>query len=290
VVEDPVYPGLRNLFLDSGVRLIGISMKEAGLDLTHLERTLDEQRPKLVVVTSNFQNPTGATLPRSARAEILRMVRRAGAVLVENDIYGALRYAGDAIPAIKQLDETGDTVLLRSFSKVSFPGLRVGWAIAPRPLIGRLLEAKQLSDLHTDQLAQAVLLRFAESGRLNEHSACVLAAGAERLAAVLDACERHLPPGARFTRPQGGMNLWLRLPDPLDAGELLSRAQREGVAYLPGKYFAVSHFASGGMRLSFAGLEPAKIEEGVRILGRIFTAELERAQAASSLQPAPAIV
>lgn len=288
-VEDPVYPGLRNLFLDAGVRLIGVPMQETGFELGHLERVLNEQRPKLVVVTPNFQNPTGATAPHSARLELLRMVRRAGAVLVENDIYGALRYSGEAIADIKAMDETGDTVLLRSFSKVAFPGLRVGWAIAQRPLIQRLLEAKQIADLHTDQLAQAVLLRFAESGRLAEHSARVLAAGSERLNAVLESCSRHLPAGARFTRPQGGMNLWVRLPEPLDAGELLPRAHREGVAYLPGRYFAVSHYAPGGMRLSFAGLEPEEIKEGVRILGRIFTAELERAQAARS-QPAPAIV
>jgi 2-aminoadipate transaminase len=289
-LEDPVYPGLKNLFLDAGARTLGIPVGEEGIDLRLLDRALAEERPKLVVVTSNFQNPTGCTVPLEARRELLGMVRRAGAVLVENDIYGALRYRGEPVPSIKQLDEDGNTVLLRSFSKVSFPGLRVGWVIGPRPLLERMGEAKQLSDLHTSQLSQAALLRFAESGRLEAHRRRVLAAGAERLAATLAACERYLPPGARFTRPEGGMNLWVRLPGALDAGELLPRAQREGVTYLPGKYFAVSRFEPGGLRLSFAGLEPERIEEGVRILGRIFSAEWERVEAARSREPASVIV
>src|SRR6185369_4725600 len=154
--------------------------------------------------------------------------------IVENDAYGELRYSGQDLPAIKQLDESGGTVLLRSFSKISFPGLRVGWAIGPKPLIDRLRRAKEAADLHTDQLSQAVLLEFAESGRLEAHRARMLQAGAERLAATLEGCQRYLPAGTRWTRPQGGMNVWVRLPEPLDAGELLSRAQKEGVAYLPG--------------------------------------------------------
>jgi 2-aminoadipate transaminase len=113
--------------------------------------------------------------------------------VVENDAYGELRYSGEPLPALKQLDENGGTVLLRSFSKVSFPGLRVGWAVGPKPLIDRLRQAKEASDLHTDQLSQAVLLEFAESGRLEAHRARVLQAGGERLAATLEAAAGFCP-------------------------------------------------------------------------------------------------
>ncbi len=245
---------------------------------------------RLLIVTANFQNPTGATLPVAERLALLRLAGAAGVVVVENDIYGELRYEGAPAPPIKQLDGSGDTVLLRSFSKVTFPGLRVGWIIGPRPLVARLAEAKQSCDLHTDQLSQAVLLRFAESGRLDAHRARVVAAGAERLRAVLAACERYLPPGTFFTRPRGGMNLWVRLPEPLDAAELLSRAQREGVAYLPGRYFEISHHHPGALRLSFAGLAPEKIRAGLEILGRIFARELEQARARDRYEPAQAMV
>jgi 2-aminoadipate transaminase len=173
---------------------------------------------------------------------------------------------------------------------VAFPGLRVGWITAPSALIALLTEAKQLVDLHTDHLSQAVLLQFAESGRLAEHQARVRAAGADCLAAALESCERCLPAGTRFTRPRGGMNLWVRLPAPLDSLDLLSRAEREGVTYLPGRYFEVARREPGGLRLSFAGLPPEKIRRGVAVLGKVFSSELERLGAPRRAEPAPAMV
>jgi len=287
-VEDPVYPGLKSLLTGMGVQLAGIPVGVDGIDLPQLERVLARERPRLLVVTSNFQNPTGATLPLASRRALLQAARSAGVPVVENDAYGELRYEGEALAAIKQLDDQSGTVLLRSFSKVSFPGLRVGWALGPKALIDRMRHAKESSDLHTDQLSQAVLLEFAESGRLAAHRACMLEAGAMRLGATLEACREHLPKGARWTRPQGGMNVWVRLPEPLDAAELLSRAQKEGVAYLPGRYFAVSRQDAGALRLSFAGLPPERIREGLAILGRIFAGELEAASL--NFEPAPAMV
>ncbi|MBZ5625961.1 MAG: PLP-dependent aminotransferase family protein, partial [Acidobacteriia bacterium] len=287
-VEDPVYTGLKNLLAGMGAQLVGIPVGADGLDVASLERVLERERPRFLVVTSNFQNPTGATMPLAARRALLKTAGAAGVPVVENDAYGELRYSGEALPAIKQLDEQGGTVLLRSFSKVSFPGLRVGWAVGPKPLMDRLRQAKEAADLHTDQLSQAVLLEFAESGRLEAHHARVLEAGAERLAATLDACRQYLPPGTRWTRPQGGMNVWVRLPEPLDAGELLSRAQKEGVAYMPGRYFAVSRLEPGALRLSFAGLPPDQIRAGLAVLGRIVSGEIE--SASRSFEPAPAMV
>ncbi len=206
LIEDPVIPGLRNVFQRAGARLIGIPMTAQGIDLEYLERAAVRERPSMVLVTPNFQNPTGATLPLEARRALLQIIRSSNAILVENDIYGELRYEGDALPTLKRLDESGETILLRSFSKLAFPGLRVGWVVGPRARIDRLTEAKQWSDLHTDQLSQAVLFRFAESGRLEEHRKHMLAAGRERLHAAISACQRHLPEGAEFTRPRGGMN------------------------------------------------------------------------------------
>ncbi len=290
LVEDPIYPGVKNLCLRAGTRVVGVPVGPHGIEMDHLERAFAREEPRLLVVTPNFQNPTGTTLPLNSRRLLLARAREAGVVVVENDIYGGLRYEGEFVPPLKQLDETGDAVLLRSFSKVAFPGLRVGWVTAPRGLVARLAEAKQLTDLHTDQLSQAVLLRFAESGRLSEHLKGVAAEGARRLSAVLDACQRHLPDGTQFTRPQGGMNLWIRLPEPLDASELLPRAERENVTYVPGKYFEVTHHDPGSLRLSFAGLAPDKIQAGIARLGEIFRNELERVRAARRHEPAPAMV
>jgi 2-aminoadipate transaminase len=261
-VEDPVYPGLRNLFREAGAELIGIPVGQVDAITRH--------RPKLIVATPNFQNPTGATLTLAERETLLRVP---GAVIIENDIYGALRYMGEPLPTLKQMDETGGTILIRSFSKIAFPGLRVGWVIGPRPVIQRLMEAKQLTDLHTDQFSQAALLQFANSGRLREHQEHMLSAGAERLRAILRACEHLLPPGSTYSRPEGGMNLWVSLPEHMDAGELLSRAHAAGVSYLPGRQFEVSRSYANALRLSFAGLQTDKIEEGIALLGEVFSNE-----------------
>lgn len=290
LLEDPVYPGMKNVFERSGARVIGVPVGPNGLDIEALERIIDRESPRVLAVTPNFQNPTGATMPLAARKNLLRIAQAAGVIVIENDIYGALAYEGDTIPTVKLLDETGDTILLRSFSKLAFPGLRVGWAVGPRALIEKLTEAKQWSDLHTDQLSQAIMLRFAQSGRLEEHRQRMLEAGRERLRAVLEASEKHLPSEATFTRPRGGMSLWIRLPEPLDAAELLPRAEREGATYLPGKYFAVTRPEPNSLRISFAGMAPEQIESGIAVLGRIFKNELERARANSPLAEAPAMV
>lgn len=290
LIEDPIYPGLRNVFSRADVRAAGVPVEADGLDLDALSRRLERDKPRLLVVTPSFQNPTGATLSLAHREALLKIARDHSLVVVENDIYGDLRYEGDEIPSLKQLDSSGDVIQIKSFSKLAFPGLRIGWVIGPRPVIARLADWKQLSDLHSDQLSQAVLLRFAESGRLADHRRRIVESGAERLRAVIAACQRHLPPGSRFTRPQGGMNLWVRLPEPLDSSDLLPKALAAGVSYLPGRHFAVSRPEPASLRLSFAGLPPDRIEAGLAALGRVFHHEFHEAMEARSAGLAPAIV
>ncbi len=261
-----------------------------GIDVDRLEEVIQRERPRLLVVTPSFQNPTGATLSLERRKRIVALAQRFGLVLIENDIYSELRYQGRALPTLKELDESGNTILLRSYSKVSFPGLRVGWVIAPKPVIARLAEAKQISDLHSDQLSQAVLLRFAESGELERHLERTRRAGAERLDAVLQACERYLPRGATFTRPEGGMSLWVELPRPLTSEALLARVQENGVDFLPGRYFSAKAAHPRGLRISFGGLSPEQITRGMQILGQAAAAELAVDATAARWEPAAALV
>jgi 2-aminoadipate transaminase len=264
-IEEPVYPGLRNLFIEAGAELIGVPVSPDGMDLYALRQAL-EAGAKVLVLTPSFQNPTGALIPAAARKLILSMARAAGAVVIENDIYSELAYLGADAPRLKSLDP--DVILLGSFSKIAFPGMRCGWIIAPKPVIARVTELKQLADLHTDQLSQAFLLRFAESGRLETHQARMIIAGKERLRAVEQASGKYLR-DCRFAVPTGGMNLWVDLPDGLDSGAMRGLAQQAGVDYLPGRYFSVSRPLDSGLRLSFAGLEPAEIRRGMDILGAV---------------------
>ena len=290
VVEDPAYHGMLRVFSRTRLPLYPVSVGEAGLDLDTLEETLVRYRPRLLIVTPSFHNPTGTTLPLRARRRILELVSTYGLALVENDIYSQLRYTGDPLPSLKQLDATGNTILLRSYSKVAFPGLRVGWVIAPRPVITRMAEEKQVADLHSDQLSQAVLLRFAESGELNRHLERTREAGRERLSIALTACARYLPLGAHWTRPEGGMSLWITLPAPISAEQVLVRCQKQGVDFLPGKHFANKPSHERSFRISFGGLPSASIEAGLQVVGEAAQAELAAISERAHAEPAMALV
>jgi len=286
-VEEPVYPGLKNLFLEAGAELVGVPTGADGIDLFALQQTL-ESKVRVLVVTPSFQNPTGATIPAAHRAEIVRMARAAGVAIVENDIYTDLSYAADADspPRLKQLDP--NVILLGSFSKIAFPGLRVGWIVAPRPVIARATELKQLADLHTDHLSQAFLLRFAESGRLARHHAAVVHAAKEKLRALEQACRKHLS-SCTWRVPAGGMNMWIDLPAGLDAVSVRGLAQQAGIDYLPGRYFSVSRSLDSGLRLSFAGVEPPEIRKGIEILGTVIHNVLDKRESRET-HPALALV
>jgi 2-aminoadipate transaminase len=289
-MEDPVYHGQLRVFARAGVEIVPVPVDAGGLDVEALERVIRARGPGVLMVTPSFQNPTGATLSLERRKRVVEIAQRSGLVLVENDIYSELRYSGDALPTLKQLDATGNTILLRSYSKVSFPGLRVGWVIAPRPVIARLAELKQLTDLHSDRLSQAVLLRFAESGELEAHLERTRRDGAERLSALLRACQKYLPANAKFTRPAGGMNLWIELPAPLTAEQLLQRAQERGVTFLPGSYFSAQPAHARCLRVSFGGLAPEEITRGIRILGETAKEQLAAMAARVNLEPGVATV
>jgi 2-aminoadipate transaminase len=286
-IEEPVYPGLKNLLLEGGVDLVGIPMNGSGMDLNALHRALNTGA-KVLIVTPSFQNPTGALMPASDRVELCRMAREAGVVVIESDIYSELNYgvSEDGPPRLKHLDP--NVILLGSFSKIAFPGIRVGWIVAPRPVIARATELKVLADLHTDHLSQAFLLRFAESGKLAKHDTAVINTGREQIRALDQACRKHLA-GCVWRLPHGGMNMWLELPAGLDAVALRGLAQQAGMDYLPGRYFSVSRPQDSGLRLSFAGLEPNEIRKGIELLGAVVESAASARDARDS-QPAMALV
>jgi 2-aminoadipate transaminase len=267
--EEPIYPGVRNAF----GRALTVDASQPGIEAT--------------IVTPSFRNPTGYTMSLAERQQLAEPGRR---LLIEVDIYARLRYEGEALPTIRSLGAGERSLLLRSFSKIAFPGLRVGWVIGPKALIQKLATAKQWTDLHSDQLSQAILLEFARSGRLDAHLARVLEAGRLRLKTTLDTLEQVLPAGSRFSRPQGGMNLWVSLPTGCDSAAVLEKARREGVSYLPGRYFSVSTPMNESFRLSFAGLTPSRIVEGLRRLGPLFEEEAKIASRYQDPLPAMAMV
>jgi 2-aminoadipate transaminase len=285
IVENPTYPGVLSVLHNARVRCLPVAVETsharqsyAGLDVKGVEAALEQNRVKLIVVTPDFQNPTGTTLPAEERKRLLDLAARFQVPIVEDHIYARLRLRGTEEPSLKAMDRNGIVIQIDSFSKVAFPGLRVGWCVGPAKVIERLRQLKQVSDLHTDQLSQATLAEFARSGLLEKHLKSMIKLYTRRLSAMEKSLERHLPSGIEWTRPEGGMSVWITLPPGLDAGELLIHARERGVLFVPGRYFFVQNPRINTLRLGFAGVEEKDIARGILTLGQVIETELRKKQ------------
>ncbi len=290
VCENPTYTGLWNVFESPGVRLIGIPVTAEGMDLDFLAAVLEQNKVKLILASPNFQNPTGRTMPLEARKRLLELAARFQVPVAEDDVYGALRYRGRELPPLKSLDTTGLVVYLNSFSKVGFPGLRVGWIVASRRVIERLRWAKQRSDLHTNLLGQAVLEELGRRGWLDRWIRRIRLVYQRKLERLRSATDRHFPPEARIAYPEGGMSVWVELPAGLDAAGLLVKAHDRRVIFAPSRYFYFQNPARNALRLCFTALEDNQIERGMAILGELLKAEIRKLGRGKRVSPAGANV
>jgi DNA-binding transcriptional MocR family regulator len=278
VCENPTYTGLWNVFESPGVRLIGVPVTPEGMDLDALESVLEQTRVKLIFCSPTFQNPTGFTMPLAARQRLLELAERFQVPIVEDDVYGALRYRGRQIPPLKALDSAGMVIYLNSFSKVGFPGLRVGWVVASRQVIERLRWAKQRADLHTNLIGQAVVQELGARGWLDKWIRKTCRVYAHKQDVLRRAIEGHFPPEVRVIYPDGGMSVWVELPVFLDAEEVLVKARERRTIFAPARYFYFQNPRHNALRLCFTALPDDKIEKGAAMLGDLLKAEMRRAK------------
>jgi 2-aminoadipate transaminase len=267
-IERPAYLGAIQAFSAYEPQFRPVPLAEDGIDLDRLAAVLDEHDVKFFHTVINFQNPSGISYASEKRATLAELLRRHETMIVEDDPYGDLRFEGIPKPSLRTwLDN--QVVLLGSFSKIVAPGLRLGWICAPRPIIDKLVVAKQASDLHTNSFSQQVLHRYLTTNDVDRHIATIIAAYKRQRDAMLQAIEEHFPPEVAFTRPQGGMFLWLTLPEKLSAIELFERAVGRRVAFVPGTPFFVDGGGTHNVRLNFSNADEEMIEEGIRRLGQI---------------------
>jgi 2-aminoadipate transaminase len=269
LVESPTFLGALQIFNSYEAMIVPVGMDEDGVMLEDAEDKMRRYHPKFFYIVPNFQNPTGRTLSLERRRKLVELAGKYGVMILEDDPYGDLRYAGQALPPVKSFDEEGGVIYLMSFSKTISPGLRVGAAVAPQPVTAKMTVAKQCADTHTPNLTQAIVDRYVREGLLNENLPRALQSYSLQLRAMLGAMEAHFPETARFTRPEGGLFVWCTLPEGVDALELLKEAVIEKVAFIPG-----THFYDGGghentLRLNFSACGHARIEKGIEILGRV---------------------
>src|SRR5438309_1569740 len=285
ILENPTYPGAVAIFNGSRARCLGVPLRThaepgtaLGLDLEALEATLAANRVKLIVLTPDFQNPTGTSMPLASRRKLLELAARHQVPIVEDHIYGRLHARDERLPSLKHMDRSNLVIHIDSFSKVAFPGLRVGWIVAPPAAIERLRVVKQTTDLHTDQLAQASLAEFLRRGYFSKHLSKMRKLYATRLSALDEALRKHMPEETRWTKPEGGMCLWLELPLGFDASELLIHVKERGVLFAPGRYFYVQGPLPNTLRLGYAGLDEKQIVRGVMIIADLLRVEMRKRQ------------
>jgi 2-aminoadipate transaminase len=280
LVEEPTYLGALQAWRPYSPKFITVPMDADGLDVRALERILQAgERPRFLYLVSCFQNPTGITPSVERKRALLEVAAEYGLPIVEDDPYGELFYEGERPPILAALDaemhgELRHVVYLSTFSKLLAPGLRVGWAVAPTEIVAKLAHVKQGLDLHTGSLAQATAYEACRDGLLDRHVPTIRATYHARRDAMLAALEAHMPKEVSWTRPTGGMFIWLTLPARIDTTELLQISLEQKVAFVPGTSFYANGGGTNTMRLNFSHSAPERITEGVARLARSIAALL----------------
>ncbi|MBC3936093.1 PLP-dependent aminotransferase family protein [Undibacterium rugosum] len=271
LVETPSYLGALQAFSVYQPQFESVDTDEHGL----IPASVAEkgQGAKLMYALPNFQNPTGRTLSIERRYELVETCARMGIPLIEDNPYGDLCYSGEPLPKMLNMNPDG-VIYMGSFSKVLTPGIRLGYIVAPVPLIRKLEQAKQASDLHTAQLTQMVVYEVIKDGFLEEHIPTIRALYSRQCDVMLEAMNQHFPASVSWTRPEGGMFIWVTLPAHMDSKQLLDEAIAQNVAFVPGGPFYANEAEKNTLRLSFVTVSPERIHEGIEKLGKLIKAKL----------------
>ncbi|MGC2197478.1 MAG: PLP-dependent aminotransferase family protein [Terriglobales bacterium] len=288
LVEAPTYLGALQAFNVYGADYVSVPSDDDGLRSSLLEDPL-RSGPKFMYVLPNFQNPGGTTLSEGRRHELVLLADKYGIPIVEDDPYGQLRYEGEHLTPLVVLDREnlrrdngysiGNVIYLSTFSKTLAPGLRLGWIVAPPEVISKLVQLKQGADLHTSTFVQMVAHEVARDNFLDEHVKLIRRVYRERRDVMLEALTQYFPPEVTWTRPKGGLFLWVTLPEGADAQKLFEAAVRENVAFVPGDcFYAPNGHSDDGrrhMRLNFSSPSPDQIREGIQRLSIAVKEQLE---------------
>ncbi|HEY3281646.1 MAG TPA: PLP-dependent aminotransferase family protein [Armatimonadota bacterium] len=269
LVGNPTYLGALQVFNSYQARAVPVPSDAYGMDPAALAQALRRYRPKLAYLMPTFQNPTGTTLGLERRIELVKVLAEADVPFLEDSPYRELRYSGTAMPPLSSLAGDAPHAFLGTFSKTVAPGLRLGWIATEPSLLAKLVLAKQGADLHTGTLVQRALYRYLADSDVSSHLGRLRREYGRRRDAMVGALRRHFPAGVEWTEPEGGMFLWVTLPEGANSTELLPRAIEQRVAYVPGSPFFALPGGENCMRLNFSNTSPERIEEGIERLAQV---------------------
>jgi 2-aminoadipate transaminase len=299
LAEAPTYPGAVPTFCAYQADVVQVEMDRDGMRVDQMEATLDRleaegRRPKFIYTVPTFQNPAGVTMSLPRRERLVRIAQERELLVLEDNPYGLLRYEGEPVPTLRALDGGEFVIYLGTFSKILSPGIRLGWAVAPRPVLAKMNIGKQAADLCSSSMTQHFVAAYFESGHWQEYVRSLTEIYRRRRDTMLDALAEHLPPEAEWTHPSGGLFVWATLPEYIDTTDLLARALQENVAFVPGRAAFLDGRGGSSMRLNFSGVAEDDIREGVRRVGKVVREQvglygtLTGAAPASTAAPAPA--
>jgi len=269
LTENPTYLAAIQAFQTFEAKFVGVPTDEHGLIPEALPELIKQHRPKFLYTIPSFQNPTGITLTAERRRKLAEIAAREGLWVIEDDPYGKLRYSGVDVAPVKHWDTAGRVIYVSTFSKTIAPGFRLGWVVAPPEVFNRMLILKQASDLHTSSFDQRVAFGYLSSGKQPEHLEKIRRAYGERFGILDAALREQLPAGYSWTKPEGGMFLWVTGPADLDALKLPERAIAQKVAFVPGRDFFPGDGGKNHLRLNFSNSTPERLREGVRRLAAL---------------------
>jgi 2-aminoadipate transaminase len=280
IAEGPTYPGAVPTFCSYQAEVIQIGLDGDGMRIDELEATLDRldgegRRPKFIYTVPTFQNPGGTTMSLPRRQRLVEVIRRRELLVLEDNPYGLLRYEGDALPTLYALEGGDFVIYLGTFSKILSPGVRLGWSVGPRPVLEKMNIGKQASDLCSSSLTQLFVAAYFDSGRWQDYVRSLREIYRRRRDVMLDALAECLGPQSRWTHPQGGLFIWVTLPDYIDTTDLLALALDEHVAFVPGRAAFLDGRGGNAMRLNFSGVGEVDIREGVRRIGEVVREQIE---------------
>jgi 2-aminoadipate transaminase len=271
LVETPSYLGALQAFSVYQPEFVSVEMDDNGLLPASVAQKGEGAR--LLYALPNFQNPTGRTLSIERRFELVQTCARMGIPLIEDNPYGDLCYSGEPLPKMLNMNPEG-VIYMGSFSKVLTPGIRLGYVVAPKPLVRKLEQAKQAADLHTSILTQMVVYEVIKDGFLAEHIPTIRQFYGKQCQVMLDALSQYFPSSVTWTTPLGGMFIWVTLPTYIDSKELLDAAVAQNVAFVPGAPFYANDPVKNAMRLSFVTVSPERIHQGIEKLGQLIKSRL----------------
>lgn len=276
-VEAPSYLGALMAFRGAGAVVRGIPLERDGLSVERLAAALadDRPRPKLLYVIPDHQNPTGLSLSLERRRELVRLCRRSGVLIIEDVAYRQLGFDGGATESLWSMDPEV-VVQIGTFSKILFPGVRLGWAVGPTPVIAAMSAAKQNSDQCAGALGQRIMSELVPSARFEAHLEAARSLYARRAETMLTALEANMPSGSEWTEPRGGFFVWLTAPEGCDTRELARAAKKDKVAFVPGAPFYADTGGHNQLRLAYSGVKEDDIELGIARLGRLVRASLRK--------------